>query len=311
MFDYYAYLSEQPESATEKLALDLTSGFVDSCAVEFAKNEGEAQLDARWKYLKRVQGFPRSQKPQEVKFQPPCTPPDFSNLPDPAWIGLKVCFELETPWHSKDDRAFHVLDNPVRKDRVFGVPFMSAMTWKGLLRWACCMQAGLREYLAKNDASIEGWKDWPWITHLFGNEKGEQKKFSRGALAFYPTWFDKVGFEVINPHSRPRRAGTRPIYYEVVPTGVPGVLSLLYAPTPGAAQRDGVQAADAMQNLLCAINDLLTVYGISAKRTAGWGAAKVCKWKAYRQRENTEPTESLEAFKESVSAWLAKKGGRR
>lgn len=56
--------------------------------------------------------------------------------------------------------------------------------------------------------------------HLFGNEKGEGEEFSRGALVFYPTWFDKIGFEVINPHNRARRAGTQPIYYEVVTPGL-------------------------------------------------------------------------------------------
>ena len=69
--------------------------------------------------------------------------PDHASLPDSTGFGIEVSFTLETPWYSKDDRPFHVLDNPVRKDRVFGVPFMSAASWKGLLRWAYGMKAGL------------------------------------------------------------------------------------------------------------------------------------------------------------------------
>jgi CRISPR-associated protein Cmr2 len=35
--------------------------------------------------------------------------------------------------------------------------------------------------------------------------------------------------------------------------------------------------------LLEAIEALLTTYGISAKRTVGWGTAKITEWKAYRK----------------------------
>jgi CRISPR-associated protein Cmr2 len=195
-----------------------------------------------------------------------------------------VGFELLTPWYSKDDRVFHVMDNPVRKDRVFGVPYMAASSWKGLLRWACRMQAGLREHLRENDGKIEGWRDPDWILHLFGNEKGEEEDFHRGALVFYPTWFDKIGFEVINPHSRERRAGTQPIYYEVVPIGTNGTLSLLYAPWPG--MKPEAKPGEIIPKLLEAIETLLTTYGISAKRTVGWGTAKITEWKAYRKGQD-------------------------
>lgn len=134
----------------------------------------------------------------------------------PGWLAIRLAFELKTPWYSKDDRPLHVLDNPVRKDRIFGVPFMSASSWKGLLRWSCRMEHGLLEHLAKHDGKVDDWPEPSWVVHLFGNAKSEDEHFSRGALQAYPTWFDKVGFEVINLHDRSRRAGTQPIYYEVV-----------------------------------------------------------------------------------------------
>ncbi|GBC78026.1 hypothetical protein HRbin08_01512 [bacterium HR08] len=231
------------------------------------------------------------------------TVPDFSSLPASAWLALQVDFELLTPSYSKDDRAFHLLDNPVRKDRVFGVPFMAASSWKGMLRWACRMQAGLREHLEKHGGKMDGWRDPDWILHLFGNEKGEGEEFNRGALVFYPTWFDKIGFEVINPHSRERRAGTMPIYYEVVPPGAKGTLSLLYAPWPG--MKPAAEPKEVLQKLLEAIETLLTTYGISAKRTVGWGTAKILKWRAFHKMHKSVERDDRDALWQEVETWLS------
>jgi len=226
---------------------------------------------------------------------------DFSELPSPRWLALKVDFELQTPWYSKDDRVFHVLDNPVRKDRVFGIPFMAASSWKGMLRWACRMRAGLGQYLQEHPDMAE-WSDPAWILHLFGNEKGEGEEFSRGALVFYPTWFDRIGFQVINPHSRENRAGKGPIYYEVVPPGTKGTLSLLYAPWPG--MKFTADPKEVLPWLLEAIETLLTVYGISAKRTVGWGTAKIEKWRAFHNTGKNVEKESREDLWREVQAWL-------
>ncbi|MHA2611294.1 MAG: RAMP superfamily CRISPR-associated protein [bacterium JZ-2024 1] len=227
--------------------------------------------------------------------------PNLMELPSSRWLGLQVEFELFTPWYSKDDRVFHVLDNPVRKDRVFGVPFMSAASWKGLLRWACRMQAGLREHLEQGKR-FEEWKDPDWILHLFGNEKGEERDFQQGALVFYPTWFDRIGFEVINPHSRERRAGTQPIYYEVVPPGAKGTLYLLYAPWPG--MKPAAHPMAFLPDLLEAIETLLTTYGISAKRTVGWGTAKSTKWKAFRKGPQSVEGNDRGELRNQIEGWF-------
>lgn len=227
--------------------------------------------------------------------------PDLMNLPTSTWLGLQVDFELLTPWYSKDDRVFHFLDNPVHKDRIFGMPFMSAASWKGMLRWACRMQAGLRKHLEEGKP-FRGWEDPNWILHLFGNEKGEEKDFHQGALVFYPTWFDRIGFQVINPHSRERRAGTQPIYYEVVPPDAKGTLYLLYAPWPGMSRE--ADPRDALPRLLKAIEDLLTTYGISAKRTVGWGTAKITKWKAFRKGQQPVEHDDREQLWRTINAWF-------
>jgi CRISPR-associated protein Cmr2 len=218
-----------------------------------------------------------------------------------GWLVFEIQFKLCTPWYSKDDRPFHVLDNPVRKDRVFGVPYMSAASWKGLMRWSYRMHTGLIGPTPADDGEQRR-KARACELHLFGNEKGENEDFLRGALAFYPTWFDKVDFEVINPHSRKTRAGTQPILYEVVPADTEGVLRLLYAPLPGGGVREAVERIDAIQKLLDAAEQLLTVYGFSAKRTAGWGIAEVTGARANGgqwQRENP-----FQALKGKIPALL-------
>jgi CRISPR-associated protein Cmr2 len=299
--DYYAEMDAGRVRLAEsykRSPWNLASGLVDERTLRYfrmkykksqshlgrqAKQKGaqdaakKGELDARDEYMRRAKGL-SPEFPQDLRLEP-----DFSGLSDPSWLGLEVEFKLIRPWYSRDDRIFHLLDNPVRKDRVFGVPYMSAASWKGLLRWACWMQEGQgrRTWLSyKDPTDKDSCEDSPWIVHLFGNARGEKERFRQGALVFFPTWFSRVDYAVINPHSRESRAGTIPITYEVVPEDTNGVLRLLYAPLPGAVERDGIDPTELIHRLLMAIQTLLETYGISAKRTAGWGTAQIEKWRA-------------------------------
>ncbi len=297
-WDYFSWLAERQDLREDLLPPEgLVMGFVDEVSVRFF--QGDKERARRW-YIEYAQRM--STIPEEIKW----TEPDFSTLLSSDWLAFQVDFELLTPWYSRDDRLLHVLDNPVRKDRVFGVPSMAASSWKGLLRWACRMQEGLLEYLGKHNGKMDNWRDPDWILHLFGNEKGEGEEFSRGALVFYPTWFDKIGFEVINPHSRERRAGTQPIYYEVVPPGAKGTLSLLYAPWPG--MKPYAKPGDVLPELLKAVEELLTTYGISAKRTVGWGTARIEKWRAFHKTGGTVEKDSHTELWQDVQNWLSRGG---
>lgn len=236
-----------------------------------------------------------------------------------GWLAVSVSFQLQSPWFSKDDVPFHVLDNSVRRDRVLGVPFMPAASWKGLLRWACRMRTGLLKHLETDKNELNDWQDSKEIVHLFGTQRvlhgrdepedeGQEACFHRrGALAFRPTWFDKIGFEVINPHDRAKKAGTKPILYEVVPSGARAALQLLYAPSPGQAVRDGVNAVVAVQLLLDAIEDLLTTYGFSAKRTSGWGLATITK-RSIHARDHELRENSLSELRALVERMLGRDG---
>jgi CRISPR-associated protein Cmr2 len=288
MYDYFAFINPELLEDGSYGETPLVSGFVDYCSV-LAASDPKSATDSYQQFAKEfppalLEGLGMDSHPLQMLSK---------------WFILEMKFKLLTPWYSKDDRTFHVLDNPVRKDRVFGVPFMAAASWKGLLRWSCRMEAGLLEHLEGNNGKMDRWQDPAWIVHLFGNERGEDEEFSRGALQFYPTWFNQIGFEVINPHNRAKRAGTHPIYYEVVPVGAEGKVRLLYAPVSGQEKL----TEETLSRLISAVEKLLAVYGFSAKRTAGWGLAEITKcWAAHKEKHPVEGT--LMEVKSAVVQWL-------
>lgn len=304
-FDLYEELSRQQCYGKKPIdQYDLVSGYVDYLTVvERAGKkvclEGGKRKDARDVYR---QDFSRVavKLPEELNLdlEPRVLRSD--------WVSIAIHFQLMGSWYSKDDRLFHVLDNPVRKDRVFGVPYMAAASWKGLLRWAMGMRLRLIGPNPITDGE-ERRQAERMIRHLFGNEKGVEESFQRGALAFYPTWFVRIGFEVINPHCRAQRAGTRPILYEVVPSGTKGKLTLLYAPRVEVDEGTELDPVETLRSLLDAARDLLEVYGFSAKRTAGWGVAKIEEVKAVSHAGTAKGT--LQAVKDKLSSLLRGGGG--
>ncbi len=192
--------------------------------------------------------------------------PDISMFPEGSWA-LSFKFRLKKPYISKDDTDFYIIDNPIRKEWVFKLPYIAASQWKGALRAAMVKQ------LVEISDDDEFAKRRFYQTLLFGDEKGEvfgEKKESlagyldrvksdkaakhyqekvckifqckkseslpshSGDLYFYPTYFDKIGIEVINPHDRETGAGEQPIYFESVPSGAKGEFLLLYVPLHGS-----------------------------------------------------------------------------
>lgn len=240
-------------------------------------------------------------------------PPDIALLPPGSWF-LQFTFTLARPWISKDDDPFYVAEsvNPVRKDKVFKVPTMSAASWKGLLRWTVMH---IRLAMQKDKLTADEFaRERLAQTLLFGDEKGEEpgqtKDFAAylgalkpearqdyerllrahyklssadplphhsGRLMFYPTFFNRIDVEVINPHSRKTRAGTHPIYLECVPIGAQGTFSLLYVPFDliGKEERDIKQQSLADLELIAeGLSAMFLTYGFSAKRTSGYGVAE-------------------------------------
>ena len=90
----------------------------------------------------------------------------------------------------------------------------------------------------------------------------------------------------------------------MVPAGTGGKVHLLYGPLPGAATRDKVKPQEAVERLLEIIQALLTIYGTSAKRTAGWGTASVSRWTAQRNGQTPIQATALTDFKTKVKPWV-------
>jgi len=229
--------------------------------------------------------------------------PDLSTLPACSTF-LQFRFTLSTPYLSRDDETFHINNNPVRKDKVFKVPMVAGTAWKGNLHWTGVHLAILKWQQHQNVATFADERFR--LARLFGDEKGEEgaqvqdlakyldeqspqaAKLYRqkvrdhflitgntlphhsGHLRFYPTFFDRISLEAINPHERATRAGKQPIYFESIPAGAIGVFSLFYV------SFNDVSEAEARADLALvadAIREMMLTYGFSAKRSSGFGEA--------------------------------------
>ncbi|MGH8072172.1 MAG: RAMP superfamily CRISPR-associated protein [Candidatus Entotheonellia bacterium] len=271
----------------------------------------------------------------------------------PRWsFGLELRFRLASPYLSRDDDAFYIIDNPVRKEKVFKVPMVSPTGWKGALR--AVSTHGLlaafssrlpkepprdethREILLKKNLP-ELWKERARLVLLFGNEKKNESDFlnrwlalrlsvtpegetvekrrkrlreeadrlrqsfeaflkkehyitdkiegRQGRLFCFPTFFDKIDLEIINPHDRERRVGKNPILFECVPAGAEGTFRLLYVPYdfPSQVTRDEMglrsQLTDDLPLLAETVSDLLLANGFGAKTSSGFGTTEpVAAW---------------------------------
>lgn len=196
----------------------------------------------------------------------------FSFLPDTSIVeqlplfsfALHFRFKLKKPYLSKDDRDFYLLDNPLRREKVFQTPMVASTTWKGTLRSALWQ-------LDKRD-------DHPAIVRLFGNPR-ESEIGKSGRLYFYPTFLKaNVDVEVINPHDRESGVGERgPILFESVPAGTTGRFTLLYVPFDRVGEDEvetRQQVAEDLALLTQGLQAMFTLYGFGAKTSSGFGLAE-------------------------------------
>ncbi|MBE3588487.1 MAG: hypothetical protein IMW93_08035, partial [Thermoanaerobacteraceae bacterium] len=191
-------------------------------------------------------------------------PPDPATFPPGSWT-VQFTFTLQKPYFSRDDTDFYVLENSVKKEWIFRVPYVAPTQWKGALRSAMVRRlVDEKENLSPSEFARRRLH----LSLLFGGEKGEEvdglsspadyldgaggeeaarlyrkmvKQYFHsmddedlphhaGRLHFYPTFFDRLDLEVINPHPRDTGAGELPIYFECVPAGAVGTFALFYAP---------------------------------------------------------------------------------
>lgn len=189
---------------------------------------------------------------------------DLSLLPAYSFA-IQFTFRLTQPYISRDEQNFYIIDNPVRKDKVFGLPYVAPASWKGSLRSALW-------HLGHKEESNE-------IRRLFGNEKGtdDPERFLSGRLCFFPTFFIRKSLEIINPQDRKLRAGTDPIAFESVPEGSEGTFTLLFVPFDCIGQDETEtrkQVAEDLGIVMKGLQAMFSTYGFGAKTHSGFGLAE-------------------------------------
>lgn len=122
-------------------------------------------------------------------------------------------------------------------------------------------------------------KFWSEIEKNSNKELTHYLTTHKGRAIFYPTYFDKLSLEIINPHSRKTRAGTNPIHYEVVPKDTKGILQIVYIPFDGVLKSNDklkVEVEQDIKFLIQAIEKAQSI-GIGAKEKLGWGRFEIYK----------------------------------
>lgn len=191
--------------------------------------------------------------------------PDLNIFPPGSWF---ICFRfsLRKPYLSQDDADFYIIENPVKREWVFNVPYVAPSQWKG------CLRASLRAL--KGYLNIEQEKGDEQMIRLFGNAKDEdlsEESFA-GSLFFYPAFFDQISLEVINPHDRETGAGRVPVWMESVPPGAESIFNLLYVPLN---ENESDNAKKDLELVTDSIWFMVTEYGFGAKVSSGFGTADI------------------------------------
>ncbi|HNQ49383.1 MAG TPA: hypothetical protein PKI22_08225 [Hydrogenophilus thermoluteolus] len=247
----------------------------------------KAQGEAR---ILEVAGF---QELQAAGLYYPAYPLD-SFPPGSIEVTLRFC--LLTPLLTRDDAAFTLFDNPLRKDAIYGVPYLSAASVKGLA--ADAFQRGFPpqapwETLGANDAerTTAYRRRTAQAKRLFGVATDQEGMPSaEGRVRFDPIWFRYVQYLVMNPMKTDGSGiGTQPIHFEAAAAKTPkgdsvsATVRLLYFNPAGTEASDEATACADVAALVEALAAWWPVLGLGAKRLAGYGALRP-EGAAYRYR---------------------------
>lgn len=225
-------------------------------------------------------------------------PVDIAVLPAFS-AALTLRFRLLTPLLTRDDDPFYLFDNPVRKDHVYGVPFLAAASLKGLA--ADAFQRGFAHDLSwpelgKDDQArtMRYRRDKAAAKRLFGIASDDPNEFASeaGRLHFSPVWFSHVQYLVMNPtRTDGSGIGTQPIQFEAVAPvtekgkPVQAEIGFFYFNPAGAEESDEATARADLACLIGALAAWWPALGLGAKRLAGYGAiaplSAVCRATGY------------------------------
>ena len=142
----------------------------------------------------------------------------------------------------------------------------------------CLYDLGINIRISKNGTSIEE----QLVEQIREKEKSVVEIFSvsKGRGIFYPTYFNKISYEVINPQNEKKRKGTFPIFYEVVPSGAEGIFQFIYVPFNGILKDKKALKKEVEEDkrfLEEVFKYCLEQTGIGAKSKLGWGLGTLRK----------------------------------
>lgn len=154
------------------------------------------------------------------------------------------------------------------------------------LKWYALTKLGKTLDLTDNNLDKKIWDEI----------KQKSLQVQRGRLIFYPSYFDKLSLEMINPHKRRTKAGTQPVYYEVVPKGASGIFQLLYIPADGITKSKNdlqEEVINDLKLLTIALKRIFQENGddvqvkIGAKTKLGWGRVKADQFDFIKRKEDS------------------------
>lgn len=236
----------------------------------------------------------------------------------PNSFALQTTFTLQAPYYSSDDDEFYIINNPCLKEKVFKVPMMRGSSLKGALLNSA--RDIIQEQKEKQIENLESYfrifgvgdesfreivdkvddNSFKFFFMLGGLtidvnddvkkifEKYKKSKAQKGRAIFYPTYFDKLSLELINPHNRKTKEGKHPIHYEVIPKGSNAQLQIVYIPFDAVLETNKIiekEAKTDLEFLKNCINKALN-NGIGGKTKLGWGKGQDIKTECFWSDKN-------------------------
>ena len=163
-------------------------------------------------------------------------------------LALQLSWTLQTPFFSRSGNKFDAVDNPVSRDYLSNTPVLKASGAKGMLANLLKMQ----------DNSI--------ACELFGEKNAtDSDTGKKGNLIIGDVQFSSTGHDIFSPHDRRFGVVDHPVGFEVVPAGSKAEWGIMVPSLTGENWRG------TLVFLLRAIQALLWDYGLSAKRSSGYG----------------------------------------
>ncbi len=301
---------DKPEKR-KKLAQDISKNPLAHLRSLYLREEFMAELDANQRGKAKARdvgsGWQALEKTGAMANVP------LSALPTGSAVWTLRC-QLLTPLLTGDDDPFYLFDNPLRKDHIFNVPYLSAAAIKGL-----AADAYQRAFPGQVAWETRGQKDPERTMHLRNEDSHARRLFGvasddnqadslRGRLHFSPLWLRWVQYLVMNPMDEKKGVGTMPIQFEAAAPfdekAKPVTLELrgFYFNPLGADGSDETAVRADLSRFIAALAHWWPVLGLGAKRLAGYGAIKPTDIEVTAKGWRNWPDKPLK--KEGPQAWL-------